>query len=340
MIKKTFLMVSFLGFLGALLSVTGQAFAGNTQINTPVANTAGFDNWLQGFKTRAAAKGVSQATIQNSLSDLTENMKVIELDRKQPEGKITFATYRERVVSQVRINKGREMMAKHKTLLEEVSAKYGVQPQFIVALWGIETDFGGFTGKFDTVRSLATLAYEGRRAEFFEGELLNALQIIDQGHTTRKTMIGSWAGALGQNQFMPSSFLAYAQDFNGDGKKDIWGTLPDVFASSANYLASSGWKGDQKWGREVKAPAGLDTALISRDIKKSIPEWQALGIRLPDGGNLPNVEGLRASLVAPDGINGPIYMTYGNYDVIMKWNRSNYFATSVGLLADKLAFAP
>ncbi len=330
MMKKAFFTVSLLGFL----SVAGQAYA-QVAVNT----TQGFDQWLQGFKERAAAQNISQNTIQNALSDLTENMKVIELDRKQPEGKITFATYRERVVSPVRIKKGREMMIQHRALLEQVSARYGVQPQYVVALWGIETDFGGFTGNFDTVRSLATLAYEGRRASFFEQELVNALKIIDQGHTTRATMKGSWAGALGQNQFMPTSFLAFAQDFNGDGKKDIWGTLPDVFASSSNYLASSGWKGDQRWGREVKGPATLSESLISRDIKKTIPEWQALGITLPNGGALPNVEGLTASLVAPDGLKGPLYMTYSNYDVIMKWNRSNYFATSVGLLADQLASA-
>ena len=187
------------------------------------------------------------------------------------------------------------------------------------------------------IPALATLAHDGRRSSFFRSELMNALKILDEGHISAQNMKGSWAGAMGQNQFMPSSFHSFAVDGNNDGKRDIWTSLPDVFASTANYLSRSGWKEDQRWGREVKVPAKLSKSLVGKKIKKPIEEWSKLGITLPGGGKLPTAPGLKASLIAPDGLNGRTFLAYDNFHVIMKWNNSTYFATSVGLLADQIA---
>jgi membrane-bound lytic murein transglycosylase B len=298
---------------------------------------ASYNQWVQSFKAKAAGQGISQATLNAAFANTKFLPRVIELDRKQPESKMTFAQYKDRIVSQQRINQGRHELRKHRALLDEVGKAYGVQPQYIVALWGIETNFGSNTGGFDVIDSLATLAYEGRRAEFFGEELMKALKIIDGGHISASDMKGSWAGAMGQSQFMPSSFLAYAQDYDKDGRKDIWNTKADVFASAANYLARSGWKGDEKWGRRVSVPASFTDSMIGRNNKKSLAEWSRMGVRLPNGGALPIVDDMKAAIVAPDDLPGETYMVYSNYDTIMKWNRSTYFATSVGLLADAIA---
>jgi len=289
------------------------------------------------MRREAAAKGISQKTIDAALTGIQPIQKVIELDRKQPEGKWTFAQYRERIVDPVRIRRGREMMARHAAALQKIEAQYGVAPQYVVALWGIETNYGQNTGGFKIIPALATLAWEGRRAEFFKKELLNALQIIDQGHITADGMRGSWAGAMGQNQFMPSSFLAYATDGDGDGHKDIWGDVDDVFASTANYLRKSGWKAGERWGRAVRLPAGFSAGNIGLETKRPLSDWNALGVTLPDGAPLPAVPGMQASIVAPDGASGPAYLAYDNYRTIMRWNKSQYFATSVGLIADAIA---
>lgn len=300
------------------------------------ANPQPFDQWLTGVRAEAARQGVSQQTINAALTNIQPIQKVIDLDRKQPEHKITFSKYQTNVVNQQRINKGREMMRLHADELRRVEQQYGVAPQYVVALWAIETNFGGNTGGFSVINSLATLAWEGRRAEFFKDELINALKIIDAGHITASGMKGSWAGAMGQNQFMPSSFNAYAVDGNGDGKRDIWNSLPDVFASTANYLNKSGWNAGERWGRRAELPQGFSESLIGPKIQKPLSEWARLGVRLPGGVALPQ-ENMMASIVAPDGIGGEIYIVYNNYQTIMKWNRSTYFATSVGLLADAIA---
>ena len=297
---------------------------------------ASYDVWLNNFKAKAARQGISQSTLNAAFRKSIFLPRVIELDRKQPESKMTFAQYKDRIVSAQRINQGRHEFRKHRVLLEEIGNVYGVQPQYIVALWGIETNFGSNTGGFDVVDSLATLAYEGRRAEFFGDELMKALKIIDDGHISAADMKGSWAGAMGQSQFMPSSFLAYAQDYNKDGKKDIWNTKADVFASAANYLARSGWKHGERWGRLIDAPTSISESMMDRTKKRPLAQWASMGVRMPNGNALP-VENMMAGMVAPDGVNGPKYLTYSNYDVIMKWNRSTYFATSVGLLADAIA---
>ena len=300
------------------------------------AQMESFDTWLNQMRLDAARQGVSQKTINEALYNITPSQKAIELDRKQPESKRTFAQYKEMIVNPTRINKGRQMMRQHYTELQQVEDLYGVPKQFIVALWGIETNYGSNTGGFGVVPALATLAWEGRRREFFTKELINALKIIDAGHISAANMKGSWAGAMGQNQFMPSSFNSYAVDGDGDGRRDIWGTHKDVFASTANYLVKNGWITGQRWGRRALLPANFSENLISPKIKKPLAYWASLGVRQLNGAPLPQ-EDMMASIVAPDGKNGEIYIVYNNYQTIMDWNRSTYFATSVGLLADQLA---
>jgi membrane-bound lytic murein transglycosylase B len=298
-------------------------------------NDMDFASFLAGVRQEAIAQGIKPKTLDAALAGVQPVPRVLELDKKQPERTLTFAEYIDRVVPQGRIDTARRKLQENQALLDEISRKFGVQPRFIVALWGIETDFGQRMGSFAIVPALATLAYDGRRSAFFRKELLDALRIIDQGHVTAAGMIGSWAGAMGQSQFMPSSFLAYAYDWNGDGRRDIWTTREDALASIANYLAKVGWKGAETWGREARLPARLDPALIGLETTKPLAAWGALGVRRADGGELPARE-LDASLVQPGGPDGPTLLVYDNYKTIMKWNKSLFFASAVGYLADGL----
>jgi membrane-bound lytic murein transglycosylase B len=300
------------------------------------AQTQSFDSWLVQTRQEALAQGISQATINATLYNIQPTMRAIELDKKQPEKKRTFAQYKKLIVDDFRISQGRKMLRKYARELQEVENQYGVPKEFIVALWGIETNYGSNTGGFKVVPALATLSWEGRRAEFFKKELMNALKIIDAGHISAANMKGSWAGAMGQNQFMPSSFNAYAVDGNGDGRRDIWGTKKDVFASTANYLKKNGWKTGERWGRRVTLPASFLDSMITPKIKKPISYWSSMGVRNYGGGPLPTAD-MMASIVAPDGKNGEAYIVYNNFQTIMDWNRSTYFATSVGLIADALS---
>jgi membrane-bound lytic murein transglycosylase B len=310
-----------------------------------------FDAWLNGVREEGLKRGISKATLDSALTGLTPIERVIKLDRRQPEFVQTFRQYIDKRVNSWRIETGRERYTTHAALLKEVGKRFGVQPRFIVALWGIETNFGRHTGGFSVVRALATLAFDGRRSAYFRKELFNALTIIDQGHVSASDMKGSWAGAMGQSQFMPSSFLSYAVDYDGDGRRDIWGTTADVFASAANYLAKSGWLDDQTWGREVKLPDGFATridefmpksrprgcrALSKLSVEKKLSEWQALGVRRVDGSALP-ARDLEASLVVPDGPGGPAYLVYRNFRTTLRWNCSVSFAAAVGILADRIA---
>lgn len=298
------------------------------------APDAGFDSWLDGFRAEARGKGIADETMDAAFTGLTPNPRVVELDRKQPEGRITFARYFQNTVSDVRIRKGRSLHAENAEVLRRVAGTYGVPSKVVVALWGVETSFGANTGNFSIIRSLATLAYEGRRAEFFRGELLKALQIMEAEHYSPEKLIGSWAGAMGQCQFMPSSYLKWAVDFDGDGHRDIWATRADVFGSAANYLKQNGWVPGEGWGRPVKVPAGFAKSLTGLEVKKSLADWQALGIRQRDGADLPSAE-MTASLINP-GEEGAYWLVYENFRVIMRWNRSTYFALSVLSLADQI----
>ena len=328
---RKFIPVVVLSFI-AVLTVSLPVLAHHTQ----GTQNQSFNNWLVQMRAKAAAAGISQATINANLYNITPSETAIRLDKKQPENKKTFAQYKTAVVNENRVKKGRRLIQQHYTALQDVENKYGVPKQFIVALWGIETNFGGNTGGFSVVTALATMAWEGRRETFFTRELINALKIIDAGHIKGANMKGSWAGAMGQNQFMPSSFNAYAVDGNGDGRRDIWGTKKDVFASTANYLKKEGWKTGERWGRRVTLPAGFNPELNDRKLKKPLSYWASLGVRKHGGAPLPQ-DNILASIVAPDGVKGEAYIVYNNYQTIMHWNRSTYFATSVGLLADRLA---
>jgi membrane-bound lytic murein transglycosylase B len=299
------------------------------------ANSADFPSFLTGVRQDALAAGIQPATLDRALAGLRPIPRVLELDRKQPERIFTFAEYMDRLVPQQRIEAARARLAENRPLLDEIGAKYGVQPRFIVALWGIESDFGRGTGGFPVIGALATLAYDGRRSAFFRKELLNALKILDHGDIAPEAMMGSWAGAMGQSQFMPSSYLSYAVGWRGDGRRDIWNRKEDVFASIANYLARVGWRGDQNWGREVRLPPGFDRSLAGVDAVKPLAEWQRLGVRRADGGDLPVAENA-AALVLPGGDDGPALLAYDNFRTILKWNNSLFFASAVGRLADSM----
>ena len=300
------------------------------------ASATAFESWLRDFKKEAITKGISSLTLKNAFKTVKPIPRVVELDRKQPEFTLTFKQYLNRVVSKRRTKIGKLKLIEHKELLLNVSRKFNVQPRFIIALWGIETDFGRITGGFPVIASLATLAFDGRRSSFFRKELILALKIIEDGHITSENMKGSWAGAMGQNQFMPSSFHSFAIDYDGDGSADIWNSLPDIFASIANYLSKSGWKGDQTWGRPVLIPATLPKNFLGKKVKKAIQRWSELGVKRANGMELP-IAKMAASIIRPEkGGIGPAYIVYNNYRVILKWNRSDYFATAVGTLADSL----
>lgn len=298
----------------------------------------GFAAYVEQIKQEALADGYSAETLETAFAGVQFYQRSVKADRNQPEFKLTLDTYLPRAVPEWKAKKAVEMYAEHRELLEKIGAEYGVQPRFIVALWGIETNFGSFTGGMDVISALTTMAYEGRREEFFKKELWHALTIVQEGHIPIDQMKGSWAGAMGQAQFMPSSFMSYAVDYDGDGRKDIWGSQGDVFASAANYLKSVGWRDDVTWGRQVQLPENFDAELASLKVKKPLSEWQALGVRRYDGGDLPQRDDIEASVVIPDDQQGRVFLAYNNYDALMRWNRSHYFVAAVGYLSDRIRF--
>ncbi len=298
----------------------------------------GFAAYVEQIKQEALADGYSAETLETAFTGVQFYQRSVKADRNQPEFKLTLDTYLPRAVPEWKAKKAVEMYAEHRELLEKIGAEYGVQPRFIVALWGIETNFGSFTGGMDVISALTTMAYEGRREEFFKKELWHALTIVQEGHIPIDQMKGSWAGAMGQAQFMPSSFMSYAVDYDGDGRKDIWGSQGDVFASAANYLKSVGWRDDVTWGRQVQLPKNFDSELASLKVKKPLAEWQALGVRRYDGGDLPVRDDIEASVVIPDDQQGRVFLAYNNYDALMRWNRSHYFVAAVGYLSDRIRF--
>jgi membrane-bound lytic murein transglycosylase B len=295
-----------------------------------------FSNWLEGLRQEARAKGISDATLHAALDDLRPIPRVIELDRRQPEFTQTFWRYLDARVTEGRIERGRMLLELHAELLATIEKRYGVQPRFLVAFWGLETNFGDYLGSFSVIGSLATLAHDPRRSGFFRSELLAALSIIDGKHISAGEMFGSWAGAMGQPQFMPSTFVRFAVDADGDGRQDIWHSLPDVFASAANFLAESGWLGNKTWGREVRLPPGFDLGLTGLEVEKTLAAWQILGIRKADGDDLPRVH-MKGSLILPAGHAGPAFLVYNNYRTTLQWNRSDLYAIAVGHLADRIA---
>jgi membrane-bound lytic murein transglycosylase B len=302
----------------------------------PAAAEEGFDAWRARLRAEALQKGISAATFDNAFKGVAPIPDVIDKDRNQPEFTLTYADYMARVVTPTRVATARQKLNEQRDLLARISARYHVAPRFIVALWGIESNFGTRAGTYPVVGALATLAYDGRRSAYFRQELIAALRILEAGHITVERMTGSWAGAMGQSQFMPTSFLRFAADGDGDGREDIWGNTADVFASAANYLAKSGWKGDQTWGRPVRIPASFNPGLAGARTLKPLREWEKLGVRDADGGRLP-ARNLTAQVVLPDGAGGPAFVAYENFRVIRRWNPSDFFALAVGQLADQAA---
>lgn len=307
------------------------ALSGNVQAENPAA----FSVCVEQLKSTARERGISEPVVERDLAAVNYVERVIELDRRQPEFSESFATYFERRVTEDRIVRGRKLLAEHRSLLNRISKEFGVPPQYLVAFWGLETNFGGFFGKMPVLDSLATLACDPRRSDYFTGELINALKIIDEGSITAARMQGSWAGAMGHTQFMPSVFLRYAIDYDGDGKRDLWGSLPDALASAANFLRGIGWRNEERWGREVKLPENFafENAGLSKNL--SLAEWHKLGIRQTSGQALPNVD-MQASLLVPSGHQGPAFLVYENFHVIMRWNRAEAYALAVGHLADRI----
>lgn len=308
--------------------------AGVLLAGAPAAGHPGFTAWLEALRREAEQRGISAATLRAALDGLSPIPRVLELDRRQPEFTLTFADYLSRLVSTKRIEQGRERLAENRALLREVAGKYGVPPPVIVALWGLETDYGRTTGDFPVIGALATLAYNGRRSAFFREELLAALRILDRGYVSVPNLRGSWAGAMGQTQFLPSSFLRLAVDHDGDGRPDIWTSRPDIFASIANYLARAGWQPGETWGHPVRLPAGFDHS-AHRATARPLAAWRALGVRQADGRELPGQEA-PASLVLPAAAADPAFLMLDNHHVLLRWNRSVFFATAAGLLADAL----
>ena len=306
--------------------------------NVSHAQDKNYNIWLSELRKEAIEKGISETTFDKTMESVVILDKVKKLDKKQPEKTITFIDYYKRTVNNNRIKIGKEKLNLHKKEIREIADKYGVQARFILSIWGIETNYGTYTGSFSVISSLTSLAFNGRRAKFFRNELLDALEILDKGYIELKDMKGSWAGAMGQSQFMPSSYLEYAQDYDKDGKKDIWNNYLDVFSSIAFYLKSHGWDNTKTWGREVLVPKDI---LISYKEnytdKKTLKFWSDIGIRKYNGGELPTIN-LTANLILPDGPEGKAFLVYDNFYTIKKYNASNYYALSIGILSDRIKF--
>jgi membrane-bound lytic murein transglycosylase B len=298
--------------------------------------SASFNEWLDEFKQEALDKGIRGRTLDKAFHQTKFMPNIIRFDTTQAEKKETFRQYIDKRLPP-RIARAIRKQKKHAQHLKKISKVYGVASPIIVALWGIESNFGKDAGKYNVIHSLATLAFDGRRSQFFRSELLEALKILDMDKMPHRTLTGSWAGALGHCQFMPSSYNRYAIDGDGKGFSNIWEASVDLFGSIANYLQKEGWKGDEPWGMEVKLPENFDKNMANLSIGKSTEEWSALGVRQKDGSHFAYPQ-LKGSIVIPDG-GDHIFLVYNNFRVILKWNRSVNFALSVCLLADEIGAA-
>jgi membrane-bound lytic murein transglycosylase B len=298
--------------------------------------SANFKIWREALQEEALTRGISQSTLDKTLSRIELIPRVIELDNHQPEFALPLKDYLKIVASEARIQEGREKWMEHQEVLKRVSLKYGVQPRFLVALWGVETRYGLLNGRYPVISALATLAYQGRRSLFFRKELFEVLRLIDQGHLAPEELNGSWAGALGLFQFMPSSIRRFGVDYDGDGRIDLIKTPADALASAANYLVKCGWKRDQTWGQEVRLPESFNRKWIGLNRRKNLSQWRIMGVQDISGHPLPQKPNLQASLIEPQGAGGPVYLVYSNYRTLLKWNRSHLFALAVGILSDRL----
>jgi len=295
-----------------------------------------FAAWLAALRVEALAEGISPATFDRALAGVKEpEPEVIKSDRNQPEFKLNLESYLGRLVSARRVEGGQLQRDSHRQLLAEIATRYRVQPRFLLALWGIESDYGRVLGSQPIIPALVTLAYDPRRSSYFRRELLQGLHILQEGLAPLEELQGSWAGALGGLQFMPSVYRRYAVDYNNDGRVDIWRDPGDLLATGAAYLAASGWQGDQTWGCEVRLTSKIGPDMFGHDQRLPLSRWQKLGVRRLDGRDLPRQE-IQASLLYPDPEAGRYFLVYDNFRVILKWNRSDLFALAVSILADRL----
>jgi membrane-bound lytic murein transglycosylase B len=307
------------------------AIPATAAVNAQAASDS-FAGFLAGLRAEARRAGISAVTLDRALAGLSPNPKVLERDRHQPEFTMTWAQYRALVITDKRIDTGRIAVRDNRSLLSAVQAKYGVGPAVITGIWGLESGFGAQTGDFHVVEALATLAWDGRRASFFRPELMAALKILDHGDVTPARMTGSYAGAMGQPQFMPTSFLRYAVDFEGNGRRDIWTSRADVLGSIANYLAQSGWRAGETWGQAVAVPTAFATDATGR---RPLADWVRLGVRPMDGSWRATADTVSAVLL-PDGAAGAAFVVYPNFGAIRRYNPSDFYALAVGLLGDAL----
>jgi len=311
-------------FIGLLLLTAQVAFA----------STDPWPKWVAGVREEALGQGIPAAVFDRAFQDIHEpNRTVKNLAKSQPEHRLTYSKYLHSRVDSYRIAIGQRNYEKNKALLTAIGKDYGVDPCFIVSFWGMETSYGSYMGNFPVVRSLATLAYDSSRKDFFRKELMLALHIVNDGHVSLDKFKGEWAGASGQPQFLPSSWVKYAVDYDGDGRKDIWDSKPDVFASIANYMKQNGWQEGEPWAIKVKLPAHFDNMLEGKSIVKSVKAWNDMGVRTESGEPLPHQD-YTASIVHPDG--GPVFLAYPNYKMILRYNNSIYYAGAIGYLADKI----
>ncbi|MFN3643925.1 MAG: lytic murein transglycosylase [Gemmobacter sp.] len=303
-------------------------------VSAPAPNP-GFDAWLRGFRPRALAAGITPATFDRSFAGVGYMPDIIARDRRQAEFTRAIWEYLDSAISDTRIENGRRMLAEHRGKIDRIAAHYGVPAEVIVSVWGLESSYGSYKGTTPIIPALATLAYDGRRGAMFEAQLIAALKIVQAGDVAPERMTGSWAGAMGHTQFMPTSYLAYAVDFTGDGRRDIWSDDPtDALASTAAYLARHGWKTGQPWAVEVTLPRGFDYGLAGKRTKKSPADWQALGVRGAGGGRIPNAGA--ASILLPAGAKGPALMIFDNFGVIARYNNADSYVIAVGHLSDRL----
>lgn len=301
-------------------------------------DAAGFRDWLAAFRDRALGAGISPATL-DALDGLDFDPAIVGKDRNQSEFTKTIWVYLDSAASEDRVAAGVRALAANRALFDRIEAAYGVEREVVAAIWGLESAYGTFRGDIPTLGALASLAYDGRRGAFFEAQLIEALKIVQAGHVTPAAMRGSWAGAMGHTQFMPSSFWKFAVDFDGDGRRDIWGDDPaDALASAAAYLAGSGWTRGMPWGLEVRLPDGFDYAQSTERVKKPVSDWQAMGVRTAEGGDLPD-HGM-ASVLLPAGHRGAAFLIFANFQVIESYNVADAYVIGVGHLSDRLKGGP
>jgi membrane-bound lytic murein transglycosylase B len=301
-------------------------------LTAPRATGLGFDAFVRALRAEALGDGIRPDVLNAALTGLSPNPKILQLDHHQPEFTLSWAQYRARVLPDSRLQAGAEAYRRNRPLFGQVEQRFGVSPGVIVGIWGLESGFGAKTGNYGVVEALATLAYDGRRASYFRAELMNSLRILNDGDISPRGMTGSWAGAMGQPQFMPSSYLHYAVDFDGDGRRDIWTSLPDVFGSVGNYLAKCGWRLGEPWVQPVMVPANYHGA-SDRDAARPLGAWEAVGVRRIDGTRFSRAD-VHGALVLPDGAGGEAFMVYANFHVIRRYNPSDYYALAVGLLGN------